>query len=135
MKKLILFLTLGLFLLCGCADNTNNTTGRDLTKVEKKKEIKPDKKSEPEKKVEPIKKSDNGSVMVTLDGNESFWWVLVEFDDIKGNTLIIQDHPYLDFDELKEQIKKDFKRPEDNPFILNFIQISREMFIANSTKK
>ena len=145
MKKLILFLTLGLFLLSSCADNSNMTTGRDRTKTKSFNDIKQDrtitpteKETEPVKTVEPTKTEstdDSKTFTVVLDGNESFWWVLVEFEDMKGNTLIMQDHPYLDLDELKEELKKDFKRPKDNPFILNFIQISKEMYIANSTKK
>lgn len=144
MKKLILFLTLGLFLLSSCSNDSNNVTGRDRTKVEnsksskdiqKKTEDKPEKVVEPKKELPKESSDDSKTFTVTLDGNESFWWVLVEFDDIKGNTLVMQDHPYLHLEELKEELKKSFKRPNDNPFILNFIQISREMYIANSTSK
>jgi hypothetical protein len=145
MKKLILLLTLGLFLLSACSNNNDNVTGRDRTKIEKKAGISKYFKKSTEESVEPKKESisetpkvvsdDSKTFTVTLDGNESFWWVLVEFDDMKGNTLVMQDHPYLDFDELKEQLKEDFQRPKENPFLLNFIQISREMYITNSTSK
>ena len=130
-------------IVISCSDNTNNVTGRDSTKNKSYKDIKQDRTIVPtEKEVkkeevipekEPTKESE--TVSMVLDGNESFWWVVVEFGDMKGNTLVMQDHPYLDFDELKAEMKKSFKKPKENPFILNFIQISRETFIHNATKK
>ena len=60
--------------------------------------------------------------------------MLVEFDDIKGNTLVVQDHPYLNFEELKTELKKSFNRPKENPFLLNFVQISKETFLYNSSE-